>query len=146
MRGPDEGSLVTHPESGPEIAPGTPMRKVVPPRLVGPYLTGQRDVLAGFVYRAEDLVFREPADAYDALGLGFDGSEFTPGMSELHVICWPARPVDGYQRRDTTADIPEYFIDPIPIPVGATMHRVGPEDSEELVAEYDGLAWQQLGA
>ena len=121
------------------------MRKVVPPRLVGPYLTGQREVLAGFVYRAADLVFREPADAYDALGLGFDGSEFTPGMSEYYVICWPARPVDGYLQKDVAAGIPEFFIDPIPIPVGAAMRRVD-ADADELVAEYDGLTWQQAGA
>lgn len=121
------------------------MRKIVPPRLVSPYLTGQRDVLAGYVYRAADLTFREPAEAYDALALGFDGSEFTPGMSEYYVICWPARPVDGYQQKANTSDIREFFIDPIPIPVGAAMRRVS-EDSDELVAEYDGLAWQQLGA
>jgi hypothetical protein len=121
------------------------MRKVVPPRLVGPYLSGQRDVLAGFVYRAADLAFREPADAYDALSLGFEGSEFTPGMGEIYVICWAARPVDGYRRKETAADIPEFFIEPIPIPVGAAMRRVG-ADSDELVAQYDGLAWQQAGA
>lgn len=136
---------MTEPDPWPVIVPGTPMRKVVPPRLVGPYLTGQRDVLAGFVYRATDLAFREPADAYDILSLGFDGSEFTPGMSELYLICWPARPVDGYQRRDTAADIPEFFIEPIPIPVGAAMRRID-ADTDELVADYDGLAWQQAGA
>jgi hypothetical protein len=121
------------------------MRKVVPPRLVGPYLTGQRDVLAGYVYRAADLAFTEPTEAYDILGLGFDGSEFTPAMSEYYVICWPARPFDGYQLGDLDASIPEFFIEPIPIPVGATMRRVGTE-SDELVAEYDGLVWQQVGA
>jgi hypothetical protein len=143
----DEGSPVTEPEPRPVIAPGTPMRKVVPPRLVGPYLTGQRDVLAGFVYRAADLDFDDPADAYDALGLGFDGSEFTPEMSEFYVICWPARPLDSYQPRD--AGLPEFFIEPIPIPVGAAMRRVSTErlstEEDELVALYDGLAWQQVG-
>jgi hypothetical protein len=138
----DEGSPVTEPEPRPVIAPGTPMRKVVPPRLVGPYLTGQRDVLAGFVYRAADLDFDDPGDAYDALGLGFDGSEFTPEMSEFYVICWPARSLDGYQPKDT--DLPEFFIEPIPIPVGAAMRRVSTEE-DELVALYDGLAWQQVG-
>lgn len=134
----DEGSPVTEPR--PEIAPGTPMRKVVPPRLVAPYLTGQRDVLAGFVYRATDMTIREPADAYDALGLGFDGSDFTPDMTEYYVICWSARPADGYQRKGNA----EFFIEPIPIPVGAAMRRVD-ADSEELVAEYDGLGWQEKG-
>lgn len=128
----------------PPIAPGTPMRKVVPPRLVGPYLTGQREVLAGFVYRAADLDFAEPADAYDALGLGFEGSEFTPAMSEYYAIAWPARPIDSYRPKDMTTAIPEFFIDPIPIPVGAAMRRVGAE-TDEVIATYDGLAWQQAG-
>jgi hypothetical protein len=123
------------------IAPGTQMGKIVPPRLVGPYLTGQRDVLAGFVYQDEDLVFDEPADAYQALGLGFAGSEFAPGMSEYYVICWPARVLDGYRYRGDAADIPEFCVEPIPIPVGAVMHRVSAL-SDELVAQYDGLTWQ----
>jgi hypothetical protein len=119
------------------------MRKIVPPRLVGPYLTGQRDVLAGFVYRDDDLVSAEPSDAYQALGLGFAGSEFAPGMSEYYAICWSARALDGYQYRGDAADIPEFFIEPIPIPVGAAMERFG-VDSREFVARYDGLAWQQV--
>jgi hypothetical protein len=131
----------TEPRSA--IAPGTPMRKIVPPRLVGPYLTGQRDVLAGFVYRAADLAFDEPADAYQALGLYFPGSEFAPDTTEYYVICWPARPLDGYRYRGDAADVPEFFIEPIPIPVDADMRRVG-ADSQELIASYDGLAWQQV--
>jgi len=130
----NEGSLVTEPQ--PEIAPGTPMRKVVPPRLVAPYLTGQRDVLAGYVYRAADLTFRDPAETYEALRLGFEGSNFTPDMNEYYFICWPARRVDGYEPRGDG----EFFIEPIPIPVGAAMRRVDAE-AEELVAEYDGLTW-----
>lgn len=135
---------MTESDPRPEIAPGTPMRKVVPPRLVGPYLSGQREVLAGYVYRAVDLDFPDPADAYDTLGLGFEGSEFTPTMSEYYVIAWPARPADSYRPKGITATIPEFFIDPIPIPVGAAMRRVGAE-TDEVIAEYDGLAWQQAG-
>jgi hypothetical protein len=119
------------------------MHKVVPPRLVGPYLTGQRDVLAGFVYRDDDLASAEPAEVYHALGLGFAGSEFAPGMSEYYAISWPARPLDGYQYRGDTDDIPEFYIEPIPIPVGAAMQRVRAE-SREFVAHYDGLTWQQV--
>jgi hypothetical protein len=136
---------VTEPAPHLAIAPGTPMRKVVPPRLVGPYLSGQRDVLAGYVYRAADLAFTDPAEVYDVLALGFDGSEFTPAMSEYYVICWPARSFDGYQATEDDESISEYFIEPIPIPVGAAMRRVGAE-SDELVAEYDGISWQQTGA
>src|SRR5580692_9283341 len=105
----DEGSLMTElaPRLAaavhPQVAPGTPMRKIVPPRLVGPYLTGQRDVLAGFVYRAADLTF---TDAFAARGLRFDGSEFVPGTTEFYLICWPARAFDGYQARGAA----EYFI------------------------------------
>jgi hypothetical protein len=134
---------VTETESRPQIAPGTPMRKIVPPRLVGPYLTGQRDVLAGFVYRDDDLEFMEPDEAYHELGLDFAGSEYAPEMSEYYVICWPARPIDGYQHRGETADVPEFYIEPISIPVGAVMQRLR-SDARELVAHYDGLAWKQV--
>jgi hypothetical protein len=113
------------------------MRKIVPPRLVGPYLTGQRDVLAGYVYRAADLTF---TDAFDALGLGFEGSEFTPDTTEFYVICWSARAFDGYQARSTG----EYFIEPMAIPVGAELLRVS-DAGDELIAEYDGLVWLQVG-
>jgi len=120
--------------------PGTPMRKVVPPRLVGPYLTGQRDVLAGHVYRAADPRLADPATAFSALRLGFDGSDFTPDLDEYYVIGWPARSCDGYRQSDEDEDL---FIGPIPIPVGAVMHRIGTR-GDELVAAYDGLAWLQV--
>ena len=62
------------------IAPGTPLQKVIPPRLVEPYLSGQRSVIAGFVYLAQDSAFPDPASYYDALALGYEGSEFSPDM------------------------------------------------------------------
>lgn len=49
------------------------MRKVVPPRMVGPYMSGQRNVIAGYVHRVRDVQFRGPADAYHVLGLGYEG-------------------------------------------------------------------------
>lgn len=122
------------------VTPGTPMRKVVPPRLVGPYLSGQRDVLAGFVYRAADLPTDDPEQLHGALGLGYPGSDFTANMAEYYIICWPARPVDSYQARDDGG----YYIAPIPIPVGAAMRRIRYHD-DELVAEYDGITWMQEG-
>jgi hypothetical protein len=133
--------VVTQPERLPAIAPGTPMWKAVPPRLVGPYLGGQRSVLAGYVYRAGDVRFHNPAEAYLALSLGWADSEFTPVMSELYLICWLARGVDGYQPT-TGPGVPEFYLEPIPIPVGAGMCRLG-ADGDELVARYDGQAWQQ---
>jgi hypothetical protein len=142
----DEGSPVTETESRSEIAPGTPMRKIVPPRLVGPYLTGQRDVLAGYVYRADDLPtdsLGDPAAIYQTLGFGYAEQESAAEAVEYYIICWLARPVDDYEYRDEPAGVPEFFIEPIPIPVGASMRRVR-ADSHELVAQYDGLAWQQV--
>jgi hypothetical protein len=133
--------MLTQAERLPVIAPGTPMWKAVPPRLVGPYLNGQRSVLAGYVYRAQDVRFHNPAEAYLALSLGWEDSEFAPDMSELHLICWLARTVDGYQQT-TDPGVPEFYLEPIPIPVGAGMCRLG-ADGDELVARYDGLAWQQ---
>jgi len=132
---------LTQPERLPAIAPGTPMWKAVPPRLVGPYLGGQRSVLAGYVYRAGDVRFHNPAEAYLALSLGWEDSEFTSVMSELYLICWLARVVDGYQPT-TGPGVPEFYLEPIPIPVGAGMCRLG-ADGDELVARYDGQAWQQ---
>ena len=85
-----EGAWVTQPERLAAIAPGTPMWKAVPPRLVGPYLTGQRTVLAGYVYRAQDVRFHNPAEAYLALSLGWEDSEFTPHMSEIYLVAWLA--------------------------------------------------------
>ena len=133
--------MLTQPERLPAIAPGTPMWKAVPPRLVGPYLGGQRSVLAGYVYRAGDVRFHNPAEAYLALSLGWEDSEFTSVMSELYLICWLARVVDGYQPT-TGPGVPEFYLEPIPIPVGAGMCRLG-ADGDELVARYDGQAWQQ---
>ncbi len=133
--------MLTQPERLPAIAPGTPMWKAVPPRLVGPYLGGQRSVLAGYVYRAGDVRFHNPTEAYLALSLGWEDSEFTPVMSELYLICWLARVVDGYQPT-TGPGVPEFYLEPIPIPVGAGMCRLG-ADGDELVARYDGQAWQQ---
>lgn len=132
---------MTQAERLPAIAPGTPMWKAVPPRLVGPYLDGQRAVLAGYVYRAADVRFHNPAEAYLALCLGWEDSEFTPDMNELYLICWLARAVDGYQQA-AGPGVPGFYIEPIPIPVGAGMCRLG-ADGDELVARYDGLAWHQ---
>jgi hypothetical protein len=117
------------------------MWKAVPPRLVGPYLTGQRTVLAGYVYRAQDVRFHNPAEAYLALSLGWEESEFTPHMSEIYLVAWLARAIDGYLPA-AGHGIPEFYIEPMAIPVGAGMCRLG-QDGDQLVARYDGLAWQK---
>ena len=72
------------------VQPGTLMQKVIPPRLVEPYLTSRRAVIAGFVYLARDSSFTDPADFYEALDLGYEGSEFGAEMPEVYVMRWSA--------------------------------------------------------
>jgi hypothetical protein len=122
------------------------MRKVVPPRMVGPYMSGQRNVIAGYVHRVRDVQFRGPADAYMILGLGYEGSEFRPDMTELYLLCWQARDIDGYV--PVTARGPasrvEFYLEPIQIPVGTALCKFT-DGVDEPLARYDGLAWRRPG-
>ena len=130
------------------IEPGTLMQKVIPPRLVEPYLTGRRSVIAGYVYRAQDCAFRSPGDFFDALNLGYDGSDFTAELAEIYVMRWRALEM-GESLASPPADsanalarirVPQFYTLPVPVPVGAEMHRAVP-GGEELIARYDGQAW-----
>ena len=144
------------------IAAGTLMQKPIPPRLVEPYLTGRRAVIAGFVYRAADTSFTEPSDFYTALDLGYDGSEFRPEMTELYVLRWTAATLEMYRvpysaerGGDWTGKppftgtgytswpsrpIPEFFVDLMPIPVGAEIYRIA-KGNADFIARYDGQVW-----
>jgi hypothetical protein len=144
------------------IEAGTLMQKAIPPRLVEPYLTGRRTVIAGYVYRAHDCSFTEPGDFYAALDLGYDGSEFRPDMSEVYVLRWTATAPEAYQIPYSaeqggdwtgkppftgtgftswpTRPIPEFYIDLIPIPVGAEIYRIAPSQAD-FIARYDGQVW-----
>ena len=123
------------------------MVKVIPPRLIEPYLTGQRSVIAGYVYRVSDCTFQTPTDYYQALALGYEGSEFSANMAELFVLRWIAqdmsaslvtgpRPPSG----SPVSAIPEFYTLPVPIPVGAEMSRVT-FGAEEFIGRYDGQVW-----
>jgi hypothetical protein len=127
--------------------PGTPMVKVIPPRLVEPYLTGQRLVIAGYVYRASDCLFHTPADYYQSLALGYEGSEFAANMADLFVLRWialdmAASLVAGPRPTPTApvSRVPEFYTLPVPIPVGAEMSRIT-FGGEEFVGRYDGQVW-----
>jgi hypothetical protein len=130
------------------IEPGIPMQKVIPPRLVEPYLTGRRSVIAGYVYRARDCAFRSPADFYAALNLGYDGSDFTAELAEIYVMRWRALDMDASLTLPPTDvpatlprnSIPEFYTLPVPVPVGAEIHRIVP-GGEEFIARYDGQSW-----
>ena len=138
------GSAVREPAQPARILPGTPMRKVIPPRMVGPYMNGQRAVIAGYVHRVRDIQFRDPAEAYGALGLGYEGSEFNMDMTELYFLCWQAREIDGYVpvSADQGWRPREFYLEPIQIPVGTTLCRLT-SNGDEPVARYDGLAWRR---
>jgi hypothetical protein len=149
-------------QAGPLVATGTLMQKPIPPRLVEPYLTGRRAVIAGFVYRAADTSFTDPADFFAALDLGYDGSEFRPDMVELYVLRWTAAALEAYQvpysaerGGDWTGKppftgtgytswsgrpIPEFFVDLMPIPVGAEIYRIA-KGRADFIARYDGQVW-----
>jgi hypothetical protein len=144
------------------VATGTLMQKPIPPRLVEPYLTGRRAVIAGFVYRAADTSFTDPADFYSALDLGYEGSEFRPDMTELYLIRWMASALESYlvpysheRGGDWSAKPPftgtgytssrsrpirEFFVDLMPIPVGAEIYRIA-RGHADFIARYDGQVW-----
>jgi hypothetical protein len=123
------------------------MVKVIPPRLVEPYLTGQRLVIAGYVYRAGDCSFHTPPDYYQSLGLGYEGSEFSDDMPELFVLRWIAlemssslAPGPRFASGSPASTVPELYTLPVPIPVGAEMSRVT-FGGEEFIGRYDGQVW-----
>jgi hypothetical protein len=129
------------------LEPGTPMVKVIPPRLVEPYLTGQRSVIAGYVYRAGDCLFRTPADYYLSLALGYAGSEFSADMTELFLLRWVALDMSASLVAGPRAvspgpisAVPEFFTLPVPIPIGTEMSRVT-FGGEEFIGRYDGQVW-----
>ena len=144
------------------VEPGTLMQKVIPPRLVEPYLTGRRSVIAGFVYLAQESSFTDPADFYDALDLSYDGSEFETDMAEVYVLRWNAVGAQSYlvpysaeRGGDWSGKPPftgtgftssaahavtEYYTDPVPVPVGAEIYRISPGQAE-FIARFDGQVW-----
>jgi hypothetical protein len=128
------------------LEPGTLLAKAIPPRLVEPYLTGRRSVIAGYVYRAQDCSFSEPAGYFEALALGYNGSEFTADMPELYVLRWPVLemsatllPVPPTPTGPASA-VPEFYTLPMQVPIGAEIYRIT-TSAEEFIARYDGQVW-----
>jgi hypothetical protein len=121
------------------VEPGTLMQKPIPPRMVEPYLTGRRAVISGFVYRVADSASARPRDLHRLFGLDYAGSEFSPDADEIYVLRWRAVNSQPYVRAgDRSA--PEYFTDPMPVPVGAEIHRIG-AGMTDFIARYDGQVW-----
>ncbi|WP_202638323.1 hypothetical protein [Bailinhaonella thermotolerans] len=148
-------------------ARATLMQKVVPPRLLVPYLAGERTVIAGYVYRVQDSELTTPWELFQGLDLHFEGSELTAGTPELYVMRWYARDTDSYQvpygahmggdwndaqpfagNGFTTSReyvVPQFHTQHVPLPAGAQIYRVTAE-GERLFAVYDGLTWQRPAA
>lgn len=146
----------------PAIEPGTLMHKAIPPRMVEPYLTGRRSIISGFVHRVADSAFTNPRDFYQAFALGYEGSEFSPDMAEVYVLRWRAVGTEAYQVPLSEARggdwamkppftgtgftaaqefaVAEYFTEPMPVPVGAEIHRVT-SIGADFIARYDGQVW-----
>lgn len=144
------------------IEPGTLMQKAIPPRLVEPYLTGRRAVIAGFVYRVEDSSFASPAEYYEGLDLGYEGSDFGPDVTEVYVLRWNAVGTESYRvpySADRGGDwsakppftgtgytssrdhvVAEFYLDPVPVPVGAEIYRII-SGGEDFIARFDGQVW-----
>jgi hypothetical protein len=144
------------------IKAGTLMQKAIPPRLVEPYLTGRRAVIAGFVYRVQDTSFAGPAEYYEALDLNYAGSDFDPDTAEVYVLRWNAVGPEAYRipysaehGGDWTGKAPftgtgytssrahvvaEFYLDPVPVPVGAEIYRIT-AGGDEFIARYDGQVW-----
>jgi hypothetical protein len=144
------------------VEPGTLMHKAIPPRMVEPYLTGRRSIIAGFVHRVSDCPFTDPRDFYSAMSLGYGGSEFSADMDELYLLRWRAVSTETYRIPYSTmlggdwamqppftgtgytasADhpVPEYFTDPVPVPVGAEIYRIA-AGRAEFIARFDGQVW-----
>jgi hypothetical protein len=138
------------------------MHKAIPPRMVEPYLTGRRSIISGFVHRVSDSAFTHPRDFHQAFDLGYEGSEFSPDMAEVYVLRWRAVGTEAYQIPLSPARggdwamkppftgtgftggqdsaIAEYYTEPLPVPVGAEIHRVT-VNGTDFIARYDGQVW-----
>jgi hypothetical protein len=144
------------------VEPGTLLQKAIPPRMVEPYLTGRRSVISGFVHRVADSRDSGPKSLYEAFSLGFSGSDFTADMPEIYVLRWRAVGTETYEvpysaqyggdwamqppftgtgyTSHRERAVAEYFTEPITVPIGAEIHRIG-SDTSEFIARYDGQVW-----
>ncbi|SNR25518.1 SseB protein N-terminal domain-containing protein [Actinomadura mexicana] len=85
--------------SDPEDRVSSPaiMQKVVPHSHVSWYLEQGYDRVGGFVHSTNDVAeLQTPAQIYEALGLLFSDSSFSPDDEGVYVIRWPAYCPDLY--------------------------------------------------
>lgn len=122
----------------PELAPDTPMQKVVLPGLVDLLLgnvtvPGRFDPhrVAGFVTRLEDVPSGSASDL--ARRYGLDQVPGWPVTPELHVLRFyahhPAPYISPFDRH-------VYQMDLLELPAGTELWRVDPDGNEQRVAAY----------
>jgi hypothetical protein len=74
------------------------MQKVVPHGHVAWYLEQGYDRVGGFVHSTADVAeLQTPGQLYEALGMLYDGSPFSPADEGVYVIRWPAYCPDLYR-------------------------------------------------
>lgn len=74
------------------------MQKVVPHGHVAWYLEQRYDRVGGFVHLTSDVAeLQTPIQLYEALGLLYEGSPFSPADEGVYVIRWPAYCPDLYR-------------------------------------------------
>ncbi|MFA1538304.1 SseB family protein [Actinomadura monticuli] len=80
------------------VSSPTIMQKVVPHGHVAWYLEQGYDRAGGFVHSTGDVAeLQTPSQLYEALGLLYEGSPFSPADEGVYVIRWPAYCPDLYR-------------------------------------------------
>jgi YD repeat-containing protein len=120
------------------------------------------------VHRANELAhLTSPAELYDALGLGFSGSQFSPDDDEVYLLRWPAHRANlyripyggqheaamramqgwvierapfrgnGFAPSEGRDVIAEFKIDSTRLPHGAQLWQLTRDGEEKLIALFD---------
>lgn len=148
----------------------TILQKAVTPPMSQAYLQAGFDRVAGFVLRASDVAFATtPAQLFEAHGLGFPGSPFTPDAPHLDVLRFPATAqlrledatggVDHESRARTGGPfvdrppftglgfvpvpghlIPLYWLVHSRVPAGSELVRVPADGRQQVLARYADVA------
>ena len=144
------------------VAPGTLLHKAIPPRMVEPYLTGRRSIISGFVHRVSDAHVSGQESYIACSDSATTVQTSARNRREIYMLRWRAVGTETYRvpySPEHGGDwvlappfagngfaggdgqlVAEYFTDPIPVPVGAEIHRIG-IDRSDFIARYDGQVW-----
>nr|WP_205863449.1 SseB family protein [Planosporangium thailandense] len=156
-------SITPPPAPGPVL-----MQKTISAQQVPYYLDRGYDRVSGFVHRASEVAhLRTPPELYNALGLGYSESRFSPDDAEVFVLRWAAyrgnlyripyggqneaamqamqgwvieRPPfrgNGFAPSESRDVIAEFKVDSVRLPHGAELWRLDSQGTETLVARFD---------